>query len=173
MKWLCFLLMILLLLSCKSNGKKDIEPDVKSFLGSIAIVNRDIEQKISASFVDKDYILIIYLEIEDCMPCILDNVNLLKIYQSDFDKFKTGVLLIIQDSDKNNEINSIIEELDIHYPVFFDKGDSFRDSNKSMNHKVCHTFIMNKDYEVIWIGSPIKNEQSLIRYREMMNLLLK
>lgn len=171
--WICFLLMIVVLLSCKSNGKKEIEPEVKSFLGSKVIMNKDIEQRISTSFFDKDYVLILYFEIEDCMPCILDNVNLLKIYKSDLDKFKTGVLLVIQDSDKNDDVKSIMEDLDIHYPVYFDKGNSFRDSNNSMKHKICHTFIMNKFYEVIWIGSPIKNEQTLIRYRKMMNLLTK
>lgn len=172
-RWQCFLLMILLLLSCKSNSKKDIEPEVKSFLGSKVIMNKDIKQKISTCLFDKDYVLILYFEIEDCMPCILDNVNLLKIYKSDFDKFKTGILLVIQDSDKNDDIKSIIKELDIHYPVFFDGGNFFRDSNKSMKNTIGHTFIINKHYEVIWIGSPIKNEQTLIRYRKMMNMLLK
>lgn len=171
MNWKYFILIVILFFSCKE--KRTIDPEIKAFLGSNVVVNSQLGKIVQGELSEKDYILLLYFKIDDCVPCSLDKVNLLKIYESDWEKFKTGILLVIQDNDKKDEILSLMNDLDIQYPVFFDVGNHFKESNRAVQHEIAQTFVMDKENKVIWIGSPIKNEQTLIRYRKMMNMLLE
>lgn len=171
-KYCCLILMIISSISC-TNKNNNIDPKIKSFLGSTIIVTNDLNRKIQNYYSDKDYILLLYLATEDCAPCVLEKVKMLNAYSSDFKKFSTGILLIIQDGEKNEEISFIINDLEIDYPVIFDKNNKFIENNKSIQSKICQTFIMDKEYKVIWIGSPIQNKETLTRYYKMMNLLIR
>lgn len=168
----CLILMIILTISC-ANKNNNINPEVKSFLNSKIIKTNDLDREIKNYYPDKDYILLLYLKTEDCAPCVLEKVNMLNAYISDFEKFKTGVLLMIQEGEKNEEISLIVDDLEIDYPIVFDKDNKFIESNKPIQNKICQTFIMDKEYKVIWIGSPIQNKETLTRYYKMMNLLMQ
>lgn len=168
-----WLLCLIIFISC--NKGHEIKSEIESFLGSTVVMTKDIENKIEEFFPEKKYFLLIYLENKECMPCKLEKVDMLKHYKSDFDKFYTGIALIIQDGDKKDErredVRFLLKEAGMDYPIIFDENDEFIKNNKAISNKLCRTFIVDKDKKVIWIGSPIQNEKSMTRYRRIMFLL--
>lgn len=169
--YILFVFTIFIIVSCIN--KKNIDPEIKAFLGSTIITTDSLTTSIQSHYSDKDYIMLIYFTSEDCAPCVLEKVNLLKTYKNEFSKFRTGIILMIQDCNKNDDVKFIMKEMGIDYPLVFDYKESFKSKNKAMDKNICQTFIMNKQNKVIWIGSPIQNEKSLTLYRKMMKKLIR
>jgi hypothetical protein len=168
-KYLISGLFLFFLLSCRSVS--ETEKEMKQFLGSKVDLPDELVQRLSAK---NDYYLIIYLETEDCIPCSLNNITLLDHYKDDFEKFNTGIALIIKENDDKEQIRDMFVEMKIKYPLFFDKDDYLLKNNPIIStNPLCHTFIIDRDMKVIWIGSPIANAKSIERYRELMFHIIK
>ena len=163
-KYLISKLLLFCLLSCHSVN--ETEKEMKLFLGSQVNFSDELVQQLS---VENDYFLIIYLETEGCVPCSFKNLMLLDHYKDDFEKFNTGVVLIIKDNDNKEQIRTMFIEMKMKYPLFFDKDNRLLENNPIIStNSLCHTFIIDRDMKVIWIGSPIASTKSIKRYRELM-----
>lgn len=163
--------MLIVAVSLFSCNNKKVATELNDFLGSNIVIPPIIKDTIQNQLSEKEYILVLYFEVKDCIPCTLESVNLLKNYQKEFDDDNLGILLIMQDSDKNEKVRLVTETLNIKYPIVFDKDNIFRDENQVIQNPIAQTFIIDSHYKVIWIGSPIQNKESLERFRNMMHLL--
>ena len=168
-KYLISELLLFCLLSCHSVS--ETEKEMRHFLGSKVNLPNELVQQLS---VENYYYLIIYLETKDCVPCSFNNLTLLDHYKDDFEKFNTGVVFIIKENEHKEQIRNMFTEMKMKYPLFFDKDDCFLKNNPLIStNPLCHTFIIDSDMKVIWIGSPIANTKSIERYRELMFHIIK
>jgi alkyl hydroperoxide reductase subunit AhpC len=144
----------------------------ETFLGSTIDISQIFQQELSMT---KMYFFIIYLETNECIPCSLQKVTLLDHYKGDFEKFNTQIILVTRDDEKKKEeIKKIFSDMNIRYPLFFDKDDYFVKQNPIiLSTPNCKAFIIDKNNKVIWVGYPIETAQSIERYRKMMSLLLR
>ncbi|MDR2773235.1 MAG: redoxin domain-containing protein [Tannerella sp.] len=160
-------LLLLGLYSCRPVS--ETEKEMKQFLGSKVDLPNTLVQQLP---IENDFYLIIYLEAEDCIPCSLNKVTLLDRYRDDLKKFNTSVVLIIKENDNREQIKELFAGMKIEYPFFFDKDDYLLENNHIIStNPLCHTFIIDKNMKIIWIGSPVANAKSIERYRKMMKMI--
>jgi peroxiredoxin len=144
---------------------------MKRFLGSRVDLPESDVRNLPAN---NDYFLIIYLEEGECIPCALNKVTLLKQYKNDLDKFNIGVVLITKENENREDVINLFSNMSIEYPLLFDKDDYLFKNNPIISSNTsCRTFIIDKDMKVVFIGSPIENNESVERFRKTMTKLTK
>lgn len=115
-----------------------------------------------------------YIRLADCISCSMSRQAKLCYRKSELAEYDTGVLLIIEDNDKKDEIRTLITDMHINLDYIFDVKNEFAKANPIMaENPICDMCLIDKTGKVIWLGSPIRNEQSLERYRKMMQILQK
>lgn len=169
-----FYISIILLLSFYScqNRSKNIDLSLVKFLGTTLIIPQQMEDEYENILHSSKNKLIIIVDPKDCTACALQNINTLKLYREQLSKFNTEVLLFTKGSSKN-EVESVLYDMKIEYPVIYYNNDEFIIKNKLTDNPLLHTFVINKEKNVIWIGSPIKNQKSWDLFCKMMRKLKK
>lgn len=165
---LTFLFVSPLFFSCRHSG---VEPEIKAFLNSQISLPENLRHEIDSISADHDYSLIYIVEAEECVPCSLLVLNTISHFKSEFDTYNTGIIITINGKADKDSTAMLLNEMRINYPVVFDTHSELFSLNKVIkNHHICRTFIIDKNYNVIWIGSPVKNSESLERYRKTMEI---
>jgi hypothetical protein len=174
MKQNYFILLFLfnfILVSCIKNQDRDIAHELKSFLKSTVDLGEELENVVKQNTFDCDFILILYVDSTSCIPCTLEETVILwKQYQKEMAELKTKILFIVQNS---NEIDIDRHFSELNCLRFYDKKNEFRQHNKKILDFHINTFLIDKKRTVMWIGSPIANKESWMRYKKMMKLIQK
>lgn len=160
----------MILLSCNACCYRVVSVDkiLTEFLGSTIKFPKSMEDSLKAH-LDKN-LLIIVVDSTDCTSCTLQNIDMLKLYRERFMEFDIRILLIVQKKYKN--IKSILDDMRIDFPVFYDNSE-FIVENKLVDNPVLHTFLINRKKKVIWIGSPIRTEDSWNLFCQMMKKVIE
>ncbi len=154
---------ILFLCNACYHKAEDADKVLTEFLGSTIRFPGPMEDSLK-NYSDKN-LLIIVIDSTDCTSCTLQNVDMLKLYKEKFIEFNTGILIIAQRKDKN--VKSILDNMGIDFPIFYDDSE-FILKNKLMYNSLLHTFLINREKKVIWVGSPIRTENSWNLFCQMM-----
>lgn len=157
----CFL--ILLLCNACYNKADDTDKVLTEFLGSSISFPGPMRDSLK-NYSDKN-LLIIVIDSTDCTSCTLQNIDMLKMYKEKFIEFNIDILIIAQRKNKN--VESILDNMGIDFPIFFDNSE-FIIKNKLMYNSLLHTFLINREKKVIWVGSPIRTENSWNIFCQMM-----
>jgi Fe-S cluster biogenesis protein NfuA len=116
-----------------------------------------------------EYTAIVYIKPEGgCTACTMSNLNPWKLYKDVLSKHNVDILLIISSMDEQN-IREMLKSLNITFPVVFDKKSKF----KIMNDKIFQVvpdgmFVIDKNKNVIFTGSPIANEKKWKSFIELI-----
>jgi hypothetical protein len=102
----------------------------------------------------------VYVDSSACNYCSFSSLTKWKHFEKKLEENNTGVLFIIHNSDEELVINSLKSfKFNIHF--IFDKDRRFKAKNiKTFHLAQNNTFVMDKDKNVIFIGSPIANEKN-------------
>jgi uncharacterized protein (DUF1499 family) len=112
--------------------------------------------------------VIIYIDGRECTACSLNDLKPWKLYEKSFDKFNINVLLVIFSANEQNAIR-ILNSLNIKFPVVFDKKGEFRTINSKIFKVVSDgVFVIDKDKNVIFTGSPIADEKKWNSFIELV-----
>ncbi|MDR0603431.1 MAG: hypothetical protein LBG80_03900 [Bacteroidales bacterium] len=117
---------------------------------------------------NNEYTVIVYVDSTGgCRPCAFQHLNLWKAYQKSLNKYNTGILLVINYSDEQLVIE-ILKSIGVFHFVF-DKTGKF----KIMNYEIFQTasdgiFVIDRNKNVIFTGSPIINEEKWNAYRKII-----
>jgi hypothetical protein len=120
------------------------------------IIQNDIEQ-----YMQKyKYMVVIYIDSTTCTPCSLNHLILWKKHRKELEYNNTGILLVIQNSDEQEIVNTL-ESIEVTFPFIIDKERKFKVKNIEVFSIIAqdNTFVMDKDKNVIFIGSPIADEK--------------
>jgi Icc-related predicted phosphoesterase len=119
------------------------------------VVQSEIEQYIQKH----KYMVVIYIDSATCTPCSLNHLILWRKHREELTRNKTGVLLVIQNSDEQAIINTL-ESIKVTFPFIIDREKKFKIKNiRIFSIARDNTFVMDKDREVIFVGSPIATEE--------------
>jgi hypothetical protein len=108
------------------------------------------------------YTVMIYVDSTDCTPCSFKYLVPWYPLQTECEKNGIGVLLIIRNSDERAVIHTLESIGTFHF--IFDKGGKFKANNKIFKIAKDNIFVMDKNREVIFIDSPIKDKQTWIKF---------
>jgi hypothetical protein len=118
-----------------------------------------------------NYTLILYVDSTDCTPCSLNDVSLFKQYEDQLrNQFNTEILLVIQNIDYDY-VNTVLSNINIYYPFILDISKEFKTINKIPDIHKYQTFLINKEKEIIWIGSPVINKNLWNLFTQAMQIL--
>ncbi|MDR3244885.1 MAG: hypothetical protein LBT50_00450 [Prevotellaceae bacterium] len=102
--------------------------------------------------------IIIYIDIAGCTPCSLSNLEPWKNYKKTLAKYDAGVLLVFRNPDEEKIID-ILKSMEITFHFMFDKTGKFKAENEIFK-SVGNILVIDKNKNVIFSESPIKNEQT-------------
>ena len=166
MKNVLGILFLFLLLSCTMNTGERIMSFSKdgSYPAKSIVFPNELEKDLSAQFGHSQYMLVLYFDSVHCIPCALERVKLLYNYQTDFDEMNTKIVMIVENSNEDfiNDIRTKFK-----YPVLMDKG-SFREANVVIYSLGYTAFVVDKNKNAVWLGSPIESEESWNRYKRII-----
>jgi predicted nucleic acid-binding protein len=147
------LVFIIAFISCKRETK--------------AIFSEEIQEEISQYIQTHKYTAVIYVEPSQCTTCALSNLNTWKVHKKALDKNDVGILLVFRDQDEN-KIIEILKSLEIAFMFIFDKTGQFG-TNNEMSLFEDNVFVMDKDKNVIFKGSPIISEEKWNAFSKSIN----
>lgn len=164
-------------ISCKKNTKNEkIAAELKTFYGQ-TIIFPDELKNVSGELPDfkyyscpKSYKIIAYIDSAACTPCTLQNFTLWKNFTEKLEKSDTELIIILK-SDRNQEIQEILNHYDIHFPVFINPQGDFKTTNHLPTNILLHTFLLDKKNQVAFVGSPIQNENSWELFQKVISQL--
>ena len=162
-RYLLLLVVILVVQSCVKNKNTD---SIKDFIGTTVEFN-DV---IGDDFDKKTNKVIIYFDSTDCMSCALDNAILWEKHEKDLKKYHLNVMMLC-DKSLSKEMCAYKDKYGIAFPLLWDTIGSMVHDYPFLRHKQFQTFVLNADNKIIWIGSPIYDEQVWNRFCKMMELL--
>jgi hypothetical protein len=143
-KFLClFLVFIIAFVACNRETK--------------AIFPDKIPDEINQYIQRHKYIAVIYVEPSQCTSCKLSDLTVWKTHKKSLDKYDVGILLVFRNSDET-KIIELLKSLKIAFMFIFDKTGQFKANNET-GLATDNVFIMDKDKNVIFTGSPIINEE--------------
>jgi hypothetical protein len=138
-----FLVFITAFVSCKRETK--------------AIFPDKIQDEINQYIQGHKYTAVIYVEQSQCTSCKLSDLAAWKVHKKTLGKYDVGILLVFRDSDEN-KIIEILKALKIAFMFIFDKTGQFKANNET-GLATDNVFIMDKNKNIIFTGSPIINEE--------------
>ena len=168
MKYLGVIAIFFLLLSCDNNP---VETEIKRSLGTTLIINEINKERYAPLFMKNGFLIINYLKTEECKPCELDKLRMLKHYSDDLKKYDTGVVIMIDDKndESSNKVKEITEDLAIDYPIVIDNQNNLTANNKIFSSTIGKFIIIDKNFTILWIGFPLHNDLTYNNYIKFMN----
>jgi hypothetical protein len=126
-----------------------------------------MQDEISQYIQKHKYTAVIYVGHSQCTTCALSNLNTWKVHKKTLDKNDVGILLVFRDRDEN-KIIEILKSLKIVFMFIFDKTGQFGTNNEASLSED-NVFVMDKDKNVIFKGSPVKNEEKWNAFIKSIN----
>jgi hypothetical protein len=141
-------------------------------LAVLALCYLSFSQKIQISYPENmpkeiseyinahDYMIIVYHKVTGCTGCSVSELKPWGMYGKSFDKYKTGVLLVIRSTEKEENIRNLLKSDKIEYPCIFDSDGSFKTNNPVYEQTEENVIAVDKNKNVIFTGSPIKDRET-------------
>lgn len=179
--WFVCLVFLFIAGGCK---QKSIEKDVSQMLGKKIQVPTSLQYiapaedrthiEINTDKISNDKCkLIVYVDSFSCMSCAVSNIHDWDKYLKKVERFSDKLQIIFVFSPMKSEYNNLYTLLEIekfHFPVWVDAANIFSTINSFIpNNPICHTFLTDKNNEVVLVGNPLKHkaiEDKIIEYLE-------
>lgn len=167
MRYCAYILILFTLFSCKNKFEREAEGVVREWTGK-TIVN--IPKKnyivyngdfiVPCTLADSEMMVVSYInrsESESCLLHLYDWENFIQEVDSISNK-QVRFALIANPNNKYEFIHSL-KKYNFRHPIYIDKNDDFNKSNKFPAKMSYHTFLIDKNNKVIFIGNPINSRQ--------------
>ena len=163
------ILIIVLIVSCQSNN---IAEQIKLFCSTkvelpvTSMIKLYPEEKFDDTTVIKDMTMIIYIDSATCQSCAFKSL------------YKWNDII---NNNKNVEFKFIVDNRDVEYvnnkfirsflkhEILVDTGSVFLEKNPLFpTNNLLHSFMINKEHNVIYVGSPIANEKMEALFKKVI-----
>lgn len=168
----CYLLLLwlLLLISCQNKASKPTS-DAK-WLGSEVVLPNGVVFSAPTDSLWKNNTLhiIMYIDSTECTPCSVDNIIMWNKseYEKYMSKYKIDILLVFGTT-QETVVRELMANYSISYPYAIDKRRNLLRANDFLSDKKFHTFIVDSNRKIIWLGSPIYSEKTWGLFTEMLD----
>lgn len=151
---------IIFCISCTSS----IESEISMMINQKFQYDKNYIEKYKSRFQSSidpigDYTLVSYYDSIECMACHANKLNSWNDWISSFNAFGIKVFIIF--SPKHKEIDNLkllIQRQRLPFDVYIDTIGIIRKANPWIpDNPICHTFLMDKDNNIILVGDPRKH----------------
>jgi hypothetical protein len=166
-----FIVAILLLsTSCKNKKERETEKEaakiVTEWIGKdirfppnirFSIFGKDT---IATSLIQKPFKILLYTDSIGCLSCrlkLLEWVSLIEKTDS-MATGKVGYIFIFKPK-REKELQQLLKQHKLHYPVIVDLGDEFNKLNHFPEKQAFQCFLLNQQNKVLLVGNPVHNPQ--------------
>lgn len=108
---------------------------------------------------NSQYKLVVYKDSMSCTPCYIETLSKWNRILNKYNKDVLAIFFILSPSEEEEEdFRLLLRYSDFKYPVLIDNEQMFLKLNKQIpNNKKLHTFLLNSNNDVIFIGNPLEN----------------
>lgn len=164
-----------LLYSCQNRALKN---DVKNLLSSTITLPQNLPATIDGKdtllngFMDTDFKLVVWYDSIGCSSCQISKMfeweEITAYAQAMREKFNVIFLFTPKKIDQQS-LRIALRAHDFKYPVFIDGESVFVRKNPHLStNKSLHTFLLDKNNQVILVGNPLNNPTLWKLYKEQM-----
>lgn len=132
-----------------------------------AVLPDDYPAEVKQYMQQYKYMAMIYVDSSDYTPCSFKHLIQWYSVRNDFEKNGVGILVIFRNSDEKTVIKAL-RSIGTFYFVF-DKGGKFKADNRVFKYATDNIFIMDKDRNVLFTESPLKDEKTWKSFVKLMN----
>lgn len=156
----CLIVFAIFFFSC-SNKKQDIERAVNEWIGREIVLPVNVKMKLGMKdtscqdLFNKDFKIVIYVDSSGCTSCKFKIFELRNLIRTTINNHKNVSFLIYFNLKNYFELQHRLVSNDFNYPVIFDYDDRLNSVNKLSKNSNFHTFLLDKNNEIILIGDPI------------------
>ena len=121
--------------------------------------------------ISNDIKIVAYYNFKGCMSCRLKQLRSWELIIREIEtlKQKDSIdinLVFIFGCESNNRITSeYINKYNFNYPIMYDKNRNFEKLNKLPTDDLYHVFLLNKNNQVLLVGSPIFSPKLWGKYK--------
>ncbi len=170
------LLMINILYSCnvstKPERRLELTEQANSFMNrsiKFAPLFSDSRNSLKPILWNKKNKIILYIDSLYCTSCTFNEIRKWNKYYKELEQMNTEIVIICNHSEVNDVLD-IREIAHINYPIFFDVNKRFKLANCIPKDAIFQTFVLGSNNQVIWVGLPIRSEESWERFCLMMTM---
>lgn len=110
---------------------------------------------------NSEFKLVIYKDSLSCTPCYIESLpKWFKIIDKYDSKKFSAIFILCPTKEDEIDIRLLMEMNGFEYPILIDNNNAFRNANSQISsNSLLHTFLLNDNNEVIFIGDPLSNEK--------------
>lgn len=173
--WLLFVALIVLMVGCESNAKR-----VNRTLEILTTVPIRFEENnfvvwcngMNGRAVCEDkalFKMVCFVDSQECSPCMLKDAYLWNSYVRTFSPDEVAFLYVIS-AKKVDDVKLQIRESGFSRNFYIDTLGKFKHDNPQIpESSVYHTFLIDKNQNVILVGNPAKNRRIEKLFFEIIN----
>lgn len=172
------LFMVINLWGCGRQSKEDkLSSEMKAFYGKKILFTDNLfrnkgDDSLAMNPIQHiPYKIVAYIDSVGCTPCALEKLTLWEKYIPRLEQWNVSLLFIVRNSNIG-EVEQVVQEFRIPFPIFFDPGGLFETTNRLPANPLFRIFLLNQDNQVIFIGAPIQNEKSWTLFEKTMQRLI-
>lgn len=165
----------LLFLGCKSEKEqvRDKIEQMKSRPIELCLDKMECRRN-PLSKLNKKYTMVVYVDSAECSSCALSKLRFwnpliaeAKKKQLDIDY----VFILAPKKEDMEDVNVELEITDLQSSIYVDTAFAFKKNNKDLpKENKYHSFLLNTEGKVIFIGSPIANKKVMDIYKNIVNV---
>lgn len=165
----------LLFLGCKSEKEqvRDKIEQMKSRPIELCLDKMECRRN-PLSKLNKKYTMVVYVDSAECSSCALSKLRFwnpliaeAKKKQLDIDY----VFILAPKKEDMEDVNVELEITDLQSSIYVDTAFAFKKNNKDLpKENKYHSFLLNTEGKVIFIGSPIANKKIMDIYKSTVNI---
>lgn len=163
--WIILVFVLLFFSSCENKRKDAVAPFVKEWTGR-AIKNVPLEGFIQLrgdsimqrAVRDYEYAIVSYIDASEAESCNLHLFEWAKFIH-EVDSITNGrvpCILVVHPRNKHEFVH-ILKHYGFRYPVYIDEKGEFNKSNSFPSNRILHTFLVDGNNKVLFVGSPIQS----------------
>ena len=178
-RFIIYLISILFIL-CSCTNKRWIK-DVEQFMGQQITVSSDLSaiwnsrDTVIADFTQLPIKLIVWYDSLICGSCEISKMYVwdeITTYADSLAQWFSIVFLFSPKKEDLRKVNISLKTGKFDYPVFIDHNATFAKQNKLPKNRRLHTFLLDKNNNVVLIGSPLYNPSLWTLYQRTIQTMM-
>lgn len=154
-----FCSLVLLCCSCNNPDNSSKNKFSNSVVGFRLSCAEEMESNFDSLFLDNRTLIVAYVDSCLCTSCYFKDFQ--KYNMHNLESHMTDLVFVVSESIYTKMgIDSVLKQYGLDYLVLLDVKGHLKQNNDFLHNPVYNVFVIDRDYNIIWLGSPIKNEDT-------------
>lgn len=136
----------------------------------LLVTDNRVQKLVNSAFEKYDYIFISYIDPYECISCYMN--SLVRIHNHPVLKDnKVGYVIMVSPDSSEAQIEMVREYCGDEIINIIDTNNAIYDANPALAVSACRTFMISREYNVLWVGNPLISKETVRLFEEGINCL--